>query len=218
MLDNKISARGRAFQYKKNVFYCTDNCTLHGNVKTLQMSTSNLPSTSLPRMKDNLNQNYRHQLLRASAASTERKKTTEYLGNQVTQTFLRDSTPLQKIRNCSPSSLNSAQEREDLVREKVEHKQLAVLCGKTYSKRHCIFVVLIKIIESSDKTSIVVGNVHTLETVNAKNCSRPVLDSLKKYNIDFENKVAVVADSASFMGKCFDTLKDIMADHVLVQC
>lgn len=111
-------------------------------------------------------------------------------------------------------------EREENIKAKVSGKQVAVLCDETTDKRgSCVFVILFKIIEASDSIETIVADVHTLQTADAKNCTRAILDTLKKFDVSFDNVLALASDSARYMVKCFDTLKNIMADHVVVvQC
>ncbi|KAJ8880755.1 hypothetical protein PR048_017225 [Dryococelus australis] len=71
------------------------------------------------------------------------------------------------------------QERENSLREKVRGKHVAVLCDEPTDSR----------------------DAHALETANAENCSRAILDTLKTYNVDFDS--VLVSDSAKCMVKCF---------------
>ncbi|KAJ8889830.1 hypothetical protein PR048_009334 [Dryococelus australis] len=174
--------------------------------------------------------------------SVERKKkTAEHLGKQVIETFLKAIISLYKLENDHMKAFmhefiegvmlltpdlglifycragdnpcvkvlkekhfpTVKQERENALREKVRGKQVAVL------KVAENFVLLFKITDSTDKIDIFVGDVHALETANTKNCSRAILDTLN-------NVLVLVSDSAKYMVKCFDSLKNITADHVLV--
>lgn len=111
-------------------------------------------------------------------------------------------------------------EREETIKQKVKGKQLAVCVDETTDKcGRCVFVIILKIIDATECGEVVVGDVHILETADARCCSRAILDTLKKYDISFDNVLALVSDSARYMVKCFDTLTNLMADHVVVvQC
>ncbi|XP_063216748.1 uncharacterized protein LOC134542793 [Bacillus rossius redtenbacheri] len=250
---NKLSARDRAFQYKKEGFYCTDNSTVMCKFCNTKVSWDR---------KDTIEKHLKSAKHVASLAATKEettklqtsvascfnkvvkdKKSADYLGKRVTETFVKANIPLEKLNNehmvnfmnefiegsgalpCVKTlrekhlpRLNM--EREENIKEKVKGKHLAVCCDETTDKQgRCVFVIIFKIIEASHQVEIVVGDVHILETADAKSCSRAILDSLNKYNISYDSVLALVSDSARYMGKCFDTLTNLMSDNVVViQC
>ncbi|KAJ8891957.1 hypothetical protein PR048_004522 [Dryococelus australis] len=104
-------------------------------------------------------------------------------------------------------------ERGESIRAIALGKQVAMLFDEITDKQDtCVFVVLFQKIEAADCVDTFVIDVYTLETTDAKYCTWAILDTHKKFDVGFDNVLALVL----YMVKCIDTLANIMAENVVV--
>lgn len=112
---------------------------------------------------------------------------------------------------------------EEEWRESIKDQDIVILCDETTDKKgQCVFVVLMKTLQSTDKQLLLVGGVKVLETANASECSRAVLEVLTKFKVEHTRVVAIVCDSARYMTKCVNSLQVILSsedkDVLHIQC
>lgn len=106
------------------------------------------------------------------------------------------------------------------VQDAVKEKPVVIMCDETTDRKgQCVFVVLIRPLISTESPKTYVGGVKILENATAAECARAVLNVVVACSIDYSNVIAIVTDSARYMGACVESLRVPFSENMVhMQC
>lgn len=105
------------------------------------------------------------------------------------------------------------------IKEDVKGQDIAILSDETTDKNgRCVFNILFRSLAASSEQKTHLAASVVLDAANGVNCARAINDTLNRYEIDFNNVIAAVSDSARYMVKCFATLEGLIGELKQVQC
>ncbi|KAJ8894447.1 hypothetical protein PR048_007101 [Dryococelus australis] len=79
----------------------------------------------------------------------------------------------------------------------------------------CVFVVLLHVLTSNSEQRVFDGGVKELMNANGGECSRAILSVVTEHEIKYEDIVAVISDSASYITKCGDSVKILFSGDIV---
>jgi hypothetical protein len=193
-------------------------------------STSNPSTSRLSTLEESLDR-----------AQTARGSKEEFIMN-TTEAFIRANIPVEKLDHVAirgwmnsyvkgsgdlPSASRLRQhyipligaKKESSIRDLIKGKRVVIMCDETTDKGgRCVFNILLRTLDpSSQQTTSLAASV-ILDAANGNNCANAIVDTTKRYNIDFENIIAVATDSARYMTRCVTTLQGLIEGLNHVQC
>lgn len=102
------------------------------------------------------------------------------------------------------------------IKEMLRDKSIAVIVDETSDKLgRCVFAVLFKTLLPSNEQNIILASCNFLNSANATTCCQTIVDTLKYYDILYNNIVGFVSDSAPYMISCFNSLKVLIGNKIL---
>lgn len=136
-------------------------------------------------------------------------------------TYMKGSGDLPKSDQLRRKYIPIVGEKKVLeLKEKVKGKDLSILCDETTDQGgNCVFNVLFRTIDGAGSQEVLLAASLVLDTANGKTCAQSVVDTLARYDVDYENCLTFVTDSARYMTLCFKTLEGLMGSHLVhIQC
>lgn len=111
-------------------------------------------------------------------------------------------------------------EHKEQIREFVKDLPIVVVADETSDKNgRCVFAVLFRTVAAWSEQKVYLASCNFLDAANKTTCSQAIIDTLKEYNVSYENVIALVSDSAPYMTACFNALKILIGDHIIhLQC
>ncbi|CAH0552502.1 unnamed protein product [Brassicogethes aeneus] len=151
--------------------------------------------------------------IKSSAHKSNRAKSDEEQKKKRQVSISESLTVAKKLKESSGDLPNAQQLREKYVpllkeeydvflRSTLKGKKIVVMCDDTTNRKgEAIFLILFKVLPSAGDvdSQIFVASVNILETVNADQCSKTILQTLHQFEVDHDNVVGVVSDSAAYM-------------------
>ncbi|XP_051158468.1 uncharacterized protein LOC127279866 [Leptopilina boulardi] len=95
----------------------------------------------------------------------------------------------------------------------LKEKQIVILCDETTNRKcEAVFQILFRILLSGTHVEPlnVVAAVNVLQICTDDSCSKPIIQALNKYDVNFENVIAISTDSAPYMNLCVRLLKELL--------
>ncbi|XP_066480385.1 phosphatidylinositol N-acetylglucosaminyltransferase subunit C isoform X2 [Tiliqua scincoides] len=105
------------------------------------------------------------------------------------------------------------------IQADLKDSDIFLLCDEATDKSgNCVFNVLIRPSIVANYANAHLAESVVLDAANSANCANAVLDTLQKYSIDRQRVVGIVTDSARYMTKCVETVKELIDNVQHVQC
>lgn len=107
------------------------------------------------------------------------------------------------------------QKEKDATRTALKDKPVVIVADETSDTLgRCVFAVLFRTIDSLPEQCCYLASVNFLDTANASTCSQAIIDTLKEYDIQYNNVWGLVSDSARYMEACFKLLKTLIGEQI----
>lgn len=105
------------------------------------------------------------------------------------------------------------------IQADLKDSDIFLLCDETTDKNErCVFNVIIRPSTITDDANTHLAASVVLDAANSADCATAVLDTLQKYSIDCQRVIGIVTDSAEYMTKCVETVKEFLDDVQHVHC
>ncbi|KAK3920836.1 CGG triplet repeat-binding protein 1, partial [Frankliniella fusca] len=112
-----------------------------------------------------------------------------------------------------------AQIHMDKIKESLKGKDITLFSDETTDKGgRCVYNVLFQTLDPAPTQDLYLASSTVLDSENASNCAKAVLETLAKYEKNIEEVAAFNADSARYMTKCFKTLNGLHEELLHIQC
>ncbi|KAJ8871314.1 hypothetical protein PR048_027631 [Dryococelus australis] len=221
---NAISIRDRVNEYKSEHFYESDSnilmcklCNRRLERKKPDILEKHIKSEGHQTAKINFTTGQMNQEMRYKRQAT----VSSMLENQKRAKIEKSSFIHNTVNVCLESNIPIHKLDHPAVR-----KCLAKICTrfrrlawcKYTSKQLCASLWRgdeTKTLAPTAEQEVYLASCSFLDTANGTTCSQEIIDSIKEYDVRYNDTLGLVSDSARYMGKCFQALQTIVGDHLL---